>query len=79
MEFDLQDRPGVWKAPNKERIVILILPENAREAVPNIEDYINSATAELKRIGITEVRVRYDYGVYVKPEEDGERAEMEAA
>ena len=59
--------------------MILILPENAREAVPNIEDYINSATAELKRIGITEVRVRYDYGVYVKPEEDGERAEMEAA
>ena len=79
MEFDLQNRPEVWNAPNKERFVILILPENAREAIPNIEEYINSATAELKRIGISEVRVRYDYGTYTKPEEDVERSEKEAA
>lgn len=79
MEFDFQNRPETPKAQHVERIVVVILPENAREAVPNLEQLINEATAELKRIGITEVRVRYDYGGYSLPEETGETVENEAA
>lgn len=79
VEFDGQYRPEVPKAENTERIVIIILPENAREAMPNIDEYINAAADELKRIGVTEVRVRYDYGGYTPQEESGETGEKEAA
>jgi len=69
LEFEPPDSPEAWNAPNKERIVIIILPENAKEALTNIEQLISEAEAELLRLGITEVRVRYDYGVYTRPEE----------
>jgi hypothetical protein len=71
LEFEPQDYPEVWNLPNHERIIIIILPENAREALPNIEELLDEAKAELMRMGISEVRVRYDYGIYAKPEEDG--------
>jgi len=65
----------VWNLPNQERIVIIILPENAREALPNIDELISEAAAELKRMGISEVRVRYDYGIYTKPDDGAETEE----
>lgn len=79
MAFDAQNRPEVPKAENMERIVILILPENAKDAVPDLEKYIDEATAELKRIGIAEVRVRYDYGTYSEPKASEETEQKEAA
>jgi len=79
MEFDFQNRPETPKAQRVERIVVIILPENAREAMPNLDQLIGEATAELKRIGIAEVRVRYDYGGYTRPEDSEGQEEKEAA
>lgn len=75
LEFEPTDYPEVWNLPNQERIVIIILPENAREALPNIDELISEAAAELKRMGISEVRVRYDYGIYTKPDDGAETEE----
>lgn len=80
LEFYPQDRPELWEIPNKERIVIVILPENAAEAVPNIEEYITAAESELKKMGLTEVRIRYGYGTYSeRQEEENTAREKEAA
>lgn len=73
LEFEPQDRPEIMEIPNRERIVIVIFPENAKDAVPNIEECVSAAEAELKKLGITEVRVRYDYGTYT--EKTGENDE----
>lgn len=71
MEFDFASHPEVPQSPVKERIVICIMPENARDAVPDLEKYCSAAREELEKIGISEVRFVYEYGVYKKTEGDG--------